>query len=277
MTFTTFLSHAVGIGMLAIAPAYAAHDDNLSLLMQKAAPARLVLVGEMHGTREVPALVGQLARGWAAPGAVVVALEYPQSESAALQAYVDSDGGAAARKRLLASPFWNRRLQDGRSSDAMLALIDSVRLQIRGGQAVRLAAFDMTEAQSAAGVNRDKAMADNLRAVVQANAGARVIALAGNYHVRQKDGAPWDAAFRFMAGYLTDLSPYSLRVDAARGSYWGCSSPQPADCKAVAFGRDADPGSPLGLYADGDVTASGYDQALMLAQFTASLPAARTN
>jgi hypothetical protein len=278
MTLTSILRSTIGISVMAVATAHAAPDATVSQIMQKTAGAQLVLVGEMHGTREVPALVAGLARGWADAGvapALVVALEYPESESARLQAYVDSDGGAAAKKRLLATPFWRRDAQDGRSSHAMLALIESVRLQARGGQKVRLAAFDQSAAQVKAGGSRDKDMADNLRAIVAADRSARVIALTGNYHARQKGGAPWNAQYQFMGSYLKDLAPYSLNVDGNGGSYWSCSSGRAVDCKVSSFMRDADTSKPKGLYVDTELAANGYDQALMLDQLTASLPANR--
>ena len=249
----------------------------VSQLMHKADKSKLILVGEMHGTREVPALVADLARRWSKPlsakaPALIVALEYPQTEANHLQGYFDSDGGAGARSKLLATPFWSRPAQDGRSSHAMLALIDSVRKAGRGGRHVKLAAFDMNEAQEAARVDRDEAMAQNLRAIVAANPSARVLALAGNYHARQRDGAPWNPGQRFMAGHLKDLGPYSINVDGIGGSYWACSSGQAADCKTERFARDPAKNLP-GVYADQALTASGYDVGMMLEALSVSLPA----
>jgi hypothetical protein len=247
--------------------------------MKRTESATLLIVGEVHGTREAPALVADLAKRWAAQKdaeqtrTIIVALEYPQSQEAQLKAYVDSDGGTIARQRLLESSFWSRPMQDGRSSQAMLALIDSVRTQFRNGSKVRLAAFDMNASQYASRANRDKAMADNLRSIVDANPSARVIALVGNYHARQRDGAPWDEKYRFMADHLKDLAPFSLNVDAIRGDFWVCSGGAVADCKVREFAHDPKESPPVGLYVDDNLRVIGYDQALMLEQFSASLPA----
>jgi erythromycin esterase-like protein len=245
------------------------HADTARQLMAKAGKAKLILIGEMHGTREVPALVADLAARWSrADAPVLVALEYPQSEAAELQAFVDGDGGAPARTRLLATPFWSRPAQDGRSSAAMLALVDALR-----ARHIRIAVFDMSAAQEQAQAVRDRAMADNLRAIVRAHPASRVIALTGNYHARQVDGAPWDASYRFMGGYLKDLTPLSINVDALRGSYWGCSGATAADCKVENFGNDPVRKDAVGVRMDPATLANGYALDVLLAQFSASLPA----
>lgn len=277
---SAFLIHVACIGMLASFPVQARQADLVNQMMHEADKSRLIVVGEMHGTREVPALVAEMADRWSAPRpakaqALVVALEYPQIESVHLQAYFDSDGGEQARNKLLATPFWTRPAQDGRSSHAMLALIESVRKAGREGRLLKLAAFDMNAAQEAARVDRDEAMAQNLRAIVAANPSARVLALAGNYHARQRDGAPWNASQRFMAGHLLDLAPYSINIDGVRGAYWACFSGEAADCKTQSFARDPAKTNPVGVYADKALLDSGYDLGLMLDALSVSLPANR--
>lgn len=271
---------ACGVAMLTMAPAHAQEDDNVAQLMKKAGEARLILVGEMHGTREVPALVADLAERWSRPRAahgagpaLVVALEYPRSEAADLKAYFRSDGGPAAKKQLLNSPLWSRSYQDGRSSEAMFDLIEGARALAQSGRKVKLAPFDQNAKQEKLDASRDRSMANNLRAIVKANPSARVIALTGNYHARQSEGAPWDAKYRFMGSYLKDLAPYSIDVGAMRGSYWACTSADAADCKVHRFGDASSKTEAAGLHVDETVTAIGYDQALMLDLFVVSLPA----
>lgn len=264
--------------MLACAPAHAAHDT-VAELMKKTEKAKLVLIGEIPGTREVPALITDLAKRWtrdAAAQPLVVALEYPQTQAADLQAYFDSDGSADARRRLLDTQFWSRAAEDGRSSHALLSLIDALRMQARKGRKITLAAFDQNAGQENSDVPRDKSMADNLRAIVQANPAARVIALTGNFHARQVDGASWDPKYRFMGGYLKDLAPYSVSVDALRGSWWRCSSGAAADCKVEKFGIDPIETQAPGLYVDKALMKSGYALRLVLKQYSVSLPASRT-
>ncbi len=261
-------------------PATAIPDDTLSQLIKLTENSKLLAIGEMHGTAEVPQLVAAIARRWSSePGpdgkarAVLVALEYPQTQAAILAAYVDSDGGEAAKATLLASQFWSRAAQDGRSSRAMFELIDSVRALRHDGRKLQIAAFDMNADQINAKLDRDLAMANNLRAIIGANPTARVLVLAGNYHVRQRDGAGWDPAHRFMFGHLKDLAPFSLKVDAYAGQYWSCRGAEASSCMVSSFARASDEQRPLGLYMDAPSAAIGYNQALMLNYFSASLAA----
>lgn len=87
---------------------------------------RIVVVGERHGTKEIPGFVAALACTALVDGrAVTLALEMPSSETDRLESYLASDGGATARSRLVTSPFWHRPLQDGRSSAAMVDLLEA--------------------------------------------------------------------------------------------------------------------------------------------------------
>jgi erythromycin esterase-like protein len=284
MTLRTVLASALAAGLLAAQPGHAAPLDWAAQVASQTEGKRLLLIGEMHGSNEAPALAADLADRWTRPlpngdrgPAVIVGLEYPLSEISALTRYVDSDGAEIEKRRLLASPFWSRDYQDGRSSQAMFALVETVRVLRKSGRNVQLTAFDMNDEQRAAKRNRDAAMADNLRAAIMENPSARFIVLTGNYHARQSVGARWDARYRFMTNYLIDLSPYSLNVEAMRGAYWNCSGPQVADCKVVHFARDpADTHAP-GVWVDESTRQAGYDQSLMLDQMSASLPARDLN
>jgi hypothetical protein len=254
--------------------ANAVQDDTMAKLVQQSATSRILIIGELHGTSEVPALVADLAQRIGKKGPVVVALEWSKDQTGH-EAYFASEGSAADRKRLLASPFWTNPFQDGRASGAMLDLLESLRKQARGGADIKVETFDLTRAQGQR--EGDKGMADNLRAIAAAHPSARILVLTGNYHARQLRGAPWDPELRFMAHYLTDLAPFSLDMDAPRGSYWGCSGGSPSDCKVVNFGADAKPGGKAGLFASAALSATGYNQGLQLERLTASPPARGAN
>ena len=60
-----------------------------------------VILGEMHGTQETPALFGDLVCAAAARGPVIVALEVALEDQAAFDAYLNSAGDAPARAALL--------------------------------------------------------------------------------------------------------------------------------------------------------------------------------
>jgi len=87
-----------------------------------------LLLGEMYGTVESPAfLANVVCLAIQAGRPVTVALEIPFQEEARITAYLGSAGAAADRKALLGGPFWQDAYQDGRRSEAMLALLESLR------------------------------------------------------------------------------------------------------------------------------------------------------
>src|SRR6187402_1662353 len=65
-------------------------------------PHGTLMLGDYHGTREIPAFVGRLAATALAQGPVVLALEIPQDQGAAIQAFLASDGSPAMRRQLVA-------------------------------------------------------------------------------------------------------------------------------------------------------------------------------
>ena len=80
---------------------------------------RVVWVGEVHGTSEMPALFADLVCAAATTGRhVVVALERSQDEQPLWNSFLASDGGPTARAALLKGSLWTSTIQDGRSGKA---------------------------------------------------------------------------------------------------------------------------------------------------------------
>src|SRR5450432_1995543 len=100
--------------------------DAAQLIRSEAADHRLILLGELHGTREIPKLVGQLVSAYAEQGPVVLGLEVHHSELGALHRYLASDGGQKAHSALQATAFWNVKgvQHDGRINYDALELIE---------------------------------------------------------------------------------------------------------------------------------------------------------
>jgi hypothetical protein len=229
-------------------------------------PGATVLLGELHGTREVPRFVAGLACLAARQGPTVLGLELP--ETPAFSEYLQSDGGPAARKALLASPFWADPYQDGRRSVAMLALLEQVRQWQRAGLPLELLLFDAAEAPP---VTRDEAMATRVRARRAARPQATFVVLMGNLHARKTQGAPWgDAAFRFLAGYLP-APVTSLDVRSSGGTAWLCHSGKATDCGADLAATPPGAGEGVRLAPSRE---GAFDGTFDVGPFTASPPAA---
>lgn len=162
--------------------------------------ARVIIVGELHGTEQTPAFVGQLACGLLKLGRpVVLALGRDGSEQFALNRYLASEGLATDVQALLGAGAWRQSVQDGRNSQAMLALIEQMRRWRRAGQHVGVLAMQMdwspvlpesefgkqpwsqADADYFTAMN-DRAMADKVWGTALAYPAYTVVALAGNTH-----------------------------------------------------------------------------------------------
>jgi hypothetical protein len=190
---------------------------------------RLVLLGEKHGTREIPRFVAALLRQWPRDTPRVLALELPRGQQFALDAYFASDGGAAARAQLRASPWWHKDddQHDGRRSEDMLDLLAAIHAERAAGAAIRVMGFDANPGTYADHHARDVQMAALLRAEL-ARDDAVWLVLTGNVHAMRARPSYAPAEMQApMGSLLADLAPFSVRIEAIEGAFWACL---PAGC-----------------------------------------------
>jgi hypothetical protein len=237
----------------------------------------------MHGTVESPAFLADvvcLALQVGRP--VTVALEIPFQEEARVAAYLGSSGSAADRTALLAGAFWQDPYQDGRRSEAMLALLESLRQlrQLRhagtAGTAGRAALTVVLLDSMPLAAARDRAMAELLSAAVGQRPKDLFLALTGNYHNRLAPGAPWDAHYEPMGLLLSRLRPdlplTALNVATTGGTAWVCLSASKDSCHvhpARATTETKEGGVSLHAAMDKD----GYTGIYRIGPMTASPPA----
>ncbi|MBF5042464.1 ChaN family lipoprotein [Aggregicoccus sp. 17bor-14] len=186
------------------------------------APGGFLVLGEVHGTQEVPRFVGQAVCHAAHLGApVVLALELPVREQRALDRYLQSDGDEEDVEALTAGPFWHRPEQDGRSSRALVELIERARTLGRQGLRVAVLSFDVEGLQGSA---HDAAMAQRLLAARKQQPRASFIVLTGNVHASNERGVPWDRDFVPMGWHLSRAGVpfHSYDVLYRHGSAWDC-------------------------------------------------------
>src|SRR5690606_452039 len=86
------------------------------------AEARWIVIGEMHGSNEVPELFTDAVCRTAQSRRVVVGIEQPAIQQDAINTFLASDGGEAARRLFLEAAMWNGPMKDGRSSEAFFRL-----------------------------------------------------------------------------------------------------------------------------------------------------------
>ena len=230
------------------APAADPVGDAAQLLATQVGAHRLLLLGEMHGTREAPELMGRLATHYAQQGPVVVVLELSTSIEAALQRYMGSDGGVPARRELLADAYWHLPPEhsDGRRNYETINLVEQLRLLRAQGKTVAVLAMDNPVGSPVDSEARDQAMAQRIRtAFATLPADGRMLVLAGGVHAMKAKPlfAPPEMQTP-MGARLLDLDPYSAYTMGGDGSFWACidgtCGPQIVRKQPVSSGEDGE-------------------------------------
>lgn len=216
-------AHALQIAWAATpAPHCASLPPTLARTLQ---PGALLLLGELHGSVQSPAMAARIVCGALRHDRqVVLFLEIPHDEQPRLDAYLRSVGDAEARRALVrGSNFWEAppEGQDGRCSLAIFDLIDAVRRLRQQSAALTLIAFDVDGADAA---DRDRTMADRVRTERARDPTALLIAYTGNIH--NMPALPPGLAGGIpapMATHLRDLRAVALDLRAEEGgTAWNC-------------------------------------------------------
>lgn len=190
---------------------------------------RMILLGEKHATAEIPRLVAALVAELSHSQPVVLALEIPRSEQAAMQNYLASDGGSDARAALRSGAFWQVQgtRHDGRRNEDVLDMIEQMRQLKATRRDVSLLPFDVAPGSAGSHHARDRAMAEHLREQFNAAAPARFLVVTGNVHAMlRKPGYAPPEMQQPMGAYLIDLDPFSINISASSGQFWACSGGQ---------------------------------------------------
>jgi len=179
-----------------------------------------LLVGEYHGTVEMPQIAADLlcvAAQQKRP--VILGLEFTTENQASLEAYLQSDGGTAARERALSAPAWQR--PDGRNSLAVFELLETARRLRAAGHTVGVVAFDLvpTPAVSRA---RETALAEALVAARARVPNGLVIALTGAGHAGKTPWSSQTPPFPSTGQLLPDGETVALTFARPGGRYFGC-------------------------------------------------------
>lgn len=197
---------------------------------------RWIVIGELHGTVETPAIFADavcLTARQRHP--VVVALEMPSSDQGRIDAFIASDGGATAQAAFFKASLWQSG--DGRSSQAFFRLFDRLRQMHREGIVKKVVAFqddsDVNDPPGDQGPYETR-----LAAIVHdaAAPGVTVLALVGNLHARKTVATPSardSKPFMPMASDLPADQALTLNALGNGGSAWNCIGPTtPPDCGA---------------------------------------------
>jgi len=229
----------------------------------------LLVLGDVHGTREVPAFVGSYLCAAAQQGrALTLALELPAAGQEALDAFMASQGGPQDIARLTSGGTWRSSRQDGRTSIDMLRLFQRLRALRAGGFEIRVLAIDADVAPA----RRDAAMAERLRAELRQGAGRQLVVLVGALHAVRTRGNRFNPNYESTVYLLADQRPLALTVGTAGGTAWVCRGGAAASCGATAWDInrvDPAPAAPFSLVPP----SSQFDGVFYVGATTASPPA----
>ncbi len=227
-----------------------------------------LFLGETHGTAESPAAAADLAACAAAAGRpVVFAIEQPWTNQPAIDTYLRSNGDAAAHALLLRAPMWRRDAADGRSSVAMLDLIERLRLLARS-RPLRIVAFDTPVFEKYEPGLRDRLMGTDLRRVVP-TPGGLVIVYVGSAHAAKGTVPAGPKPYRAAADYLPADRTVSLLMLGNGGQAWNCQE----RCGVHASGNERDRKRGVDMLRAPD---GSYDGLLELGMRTTASPPARS-
>jgi len=232
-------------------------------------PGVVVLLGEIHGTNESPATVARLVCGALAKGLhVTVGLELLVEDQVRIDRYMASGGSDEDRDSLIAGEFWQRDYQDGRGSQAMVSLIETLR-QYKDDTSVSLNLIALDDPSASEG--RDRFMADRILSAIGQDSSGFVITLTGNIHNRRTIGTHFDPDYEPMGYHVWLRSPesdvISLELVNDRGTAWVSTG---SGRGVVDMGGE--PGEPgISFYKNADEDA--YQGRLHVGTISASLPA----
>ncbi|MEM7146840.1 MAG: hypothetical protein AAF591_17040 [Verrucomicrobiota bacterium] len=253
---------------------FVAADDigGAELILKRGAT---VLIGELHGTWEIPLVVASLARMAMHDGlTTVVCVELAASEQSSLDAFLNSDGGADATDALFRGPHWQH--QDGRASVGMFGMLELMRRLRAGGGDIRVVAMDASllsagegEGMAELANQRDREMGRNVIRARKDFPDALILALAGNVHANIKKGAPWDEGYAPMGWHVHEALPQviGLNIETAGGESWGTR----AEGTGVSSVRGEDRGDHpfVEMHVNAD---TGYHGRLYVGRITAAKP-----
>lgn len=252
--------------LLAAQPAACSPPEGTDALL--AMPQRYIVVGESHGTAETPAAFAQMACAAAEIGPVTIALELPTGMQPQLDTFLTAPDEASATAALSGSPFMDPRMNDGRSSQAMLAMLLSIRQLRVDGRDVAFHAFQPSAPRprelTQAWYELD--MGHALAGAIYARPQSKVLAIVGNLHARKTGFARFADVGVPAAGHLPAADVLTLNVAQQGGTAWNCRP----EC-AVHPSRAVDDAERRGVFLQPSDDGA-YDGVLALGPSTASPP-----
>ncbi|WP_404365440.1 hypothetical protein ACIHQR_34480 [Corallococcus coralloides] len=244
-------------------------------LKAQAKAGGVLLLGELHGTQQVPRFIAQAACQLTAGGLPVsVGLELPVDNQMRITTFLQSQGREEDWLKLMEAPFWRSPYPDGRGSEAVANMLEQLR-QLRA-QGLDVAVF-VYDHPKLTGQPREQALAATVLKEVEAGPTRFHLVVSGNIHPRTAKGLPWDKQYQPMGRLLSERLKHVVALDVAydSGSAWICAPDaqgRKLDC-GVKEAKGKDNGDRFFVHVWDSPNKDGYHGVFYVGPVTASAPA----
>lgn len=225
---------------------------------------QFIVIGEFHGTNEMPQIFGDAVCHASKERPISVALEMPETDQQLINAYLASSGDFDAKQDFLKAQIWKNDFKDGRSSEAMFALFDRLRVFHAAGKIQSVIAFQ--PAQRVSNSKYEIAMAALIKK--HTPKGSLSLVFVGNVHAMRTKVAFGPKPYVAMAGHLPKKSTLTLNIVDGGGSAWACTGPKKC---GIITGQRPKQNSQRGVVIEGQSNAA-YDGMLFLGAATTASP-----
>ncbi|RKI50854.1 hypothetical protein D7Y27_01090 [Corallococcus sp. AB004] len=235
----------------------------------------VMLLGELHGTQEVPRFIAQSVCQLVTSGMpVTVGLELPVENEDRISAFLQSQGGDVDWLKLMEAPFWRSPYPDGRGSEAVANMLEQLRQLRARGLDVAVFVYDHPKLS---GQQREDALTKTVLAQVKAKPERFHLVMSGNIHPRTAKGLPWDKQYQPMGYLLKDQVEDVTALDMAydSGTAWICAANKQTsklDC-GVKEAKGKDNGDRFFMHTWNSTNKEGYHGVFYVGHVTASEPA----
>ncbi|NBD07467.1 hypothetical protein [Corallococcus silvisoli] len=256
-------------------PAFTECGQSILGLKKQAKAGGVLLLGELHGTQEVPRFIAQAVCQLVTSGMpVTVGLELPVENEARITTFIQSQGGEVDWLKLMEAPFWRSPYPDGRGSEAVANMLEQLRQLRVQGLDVEVFVYDHPKLS---GQKREDALTQTVLAQVKATPERFHLVVSGNIHPRTAKGLLWDKQFRPMGhllkAQLSDVKSLDMAYDS--GTAWICAAEEKGgklEC-GVKEAKGKDNGDRFFVHVWDSANKEGYHGVFYVGHVTASAPA----
>jgi hypothetical protein len=195
---------------------------------------KLILVGEIHGTNEMPASALQFINAINFGQRILVGVEFPADIQAEVSHFMKTGDVTPLKKTAF---FTDSFYHSGRGSQAMMAFLDS----LRRNENVEVFCFDVPDNYK--GTTRDTDMASNILQKLTAEGNPQTVIFTGNIHSRLTNGVSWNPHLKTMGAEILRLSngfydfnnSDNLLFRMNEGSSWTCMTDDTGKIKCETY------------------------------------------